>query len=331
MKAMGFYRVGIIGAGNIVRQRHAPGLREIRDVQITAVANARQESARHFVAEWAPGASIFADWRELIPHVDVVWIGAGPFLHAPATIAALEAGKHVFCQARMSTDLDSALRMNETARAHPDLLTALCPPPYGLEIDTTIRRLLREMVVGTLQSARLVSRSDTFRDPALPLHWRQDPAVSGKNILTLGIYAEILHRWLGRFTVRSARGHTETSIRNGREVLIPDELYVEAEFASGLPASFEFSGISDSPGDFLELSGSDGCLRIDFAPDRITLVNPTGEREIQPLPGERRLWRVEADFFDALRDPSLPKPRPDFDDGVAYMEVVDRVWELLDR
>ncbi|MCX7869445.1 MAG: Gfo/Idh/MocA family oxidoreductase, partial [Terrimicrobiaceae bacterium] len=126
-------RLGIVGAGAIVRARHAPGLARIPGVEIVAVANARAETARAFCREWAPGAEVAGDWREVArhPRVDAVLIGAGPFLHEPATLAALEAGKHVFCQARMSTDLASARRMLAAAEARPDLVTMLCPPPIG--------------------------------------------------------------------------------------------------------------------------------------------------------------------------------------------------------
>jgi predicted dehydrogenase len=47
-------RIGIVGAGGIVKQRHLPGLRALPKVQITAVANSTLESAEDFCRVFAP-------------------------------------------------------------------------------------------------------------------------------------------------------------------------------------------------------------------------------------------------------------------------------------
>ncbi len=47
-------RLGIIGAGAIVRDRHLPGLRKHSDVEIVAVSNSTYESAQKFCEENAP-------------------------------------------------------------------------------------------------------------------------------------------------------------------------------------------------------------------------------------------------------------------------------------
>ena len=60
-----------------------------------------------------------ADWRALVsnPAVDVVSITTPTGLHAPMAIAALEAGKHVWCEKPMSPSLADAERMAAAARA----------------------------------------------------------------------------------------------------------------------------------------------------------------------------------------------------------------------
>ncbi len=53
------------------------------------------------------------NWADLLAlaEIDSVWIGTPPYMHSAVTISALEAGKHVFCQARMAMDLAEAEEM----------------------------------------------------------------------------------------------------------------------------------------------------------------------------------------------------------------------------
>ncbi|GAB4165431.1 MAG: hypothetical protein Fur0032_02170 [Terrimicrobiaceae bacterium] len=334
MPLMKTLRVGIVGAGAIVRDRHAPGLAALPEVEIVAVANSTTESARHFVENRGLNAGVVADWRELVSRLDldIVWIGAGPFLHEPVTLAALEAGHHVFCQARMSTDLASARRMLEAAQKRPDLVTMLCPPPHGLREDAFVKKLLADGCVGTVHSLRLRSWNGAFRDPAQPLHWRQRPEISGKNILTLGIHTEVLQRWFGSFHVCAAAGRVLVPQHAGQSVTVPDELVVIAAWESGPAGVLDFSGVHAGPAeDCLMILGSDGVLKVDYLSGAITRQSPGREPEILLPPDDLiRPWQVEADFIHAVRNPEAPRPRPDFADGVAYMEVVEEVSGLLE-
>src|SRR6266513_1991281 len=132
-------RVGIVGAGDIVRRRHLPGLKKHHEVEIVAVSNSSYESSEKFCQENAPHATPMQNWADLLalPDIDIVWIGTPPYMHSAIPVSALEAGKHVFCQARMSMDLAEAEEMLATSKRYPELVTMLCPPPYGLRGDLT--------------------------------------------------------------------------------------------------------------------------------------------------------------------------------------------------
>ena len=82
-------RIGIIGAGNIVRTRHLPALKKHPDVEIVAVSNSTYESAEKFCSENAPGATPIQNWPELVAlhDLDVVWIGTPPYMHSAVTIS----------------------------------------------------------------------------------------------------------------------------------------------------------------------------------------------------------------------------------------------------
>ena len=90
-------------------------------------------------------------WLRVVerPDIDVIWIGTNPHLHAEITIASLDAGKHVFCQARMARDVAEARRMRDSARLNKDQVTMLCPPPNGMKHGLYFRELIQRGKIGT--------------------------------------------------------------------------------------------------------------------------------------------------------------------------------------
>ncbi|NUN98596.1 MAG: Gfo/Idh/MocA family oxidoreductase, partial [Candidatus Omnitrophica bacterium] len=122
-------RIGIIGAGGIVRDRHLPGLSRIDSVEVIAVCNRTSESTARIADAYGIRYRL-EDWREVIAHpeVNTVLIGTWPYLHRDASVAALQAGKPVFCQARMARNASEARQMRNAQRAS-GLPAMLCPPP----------------------------------------------------------------------------------------------------------------------------------------------------------------------------------------------------------
>jgi predicted dehydrogenase len=326
--------IGIIGAGEIVKQRHLPALKAMPDVEITAVCNSTYTSSKRFCDEHLPHATPMKNWADMlaVPEISIIWIGAPPYVHAAATISALEAGKHVFCQARMAMNFAEAEEMLAAAHRYPHLVTMLCPPPHGMLGDLVMQRLLRNGVIGQPHHLRLRSLSSQFLDPDAPAHWRQRSEISGLNVLTLGIYAEVLQRWLGPITSVSARAKTVHPVRQGYEIKIPDLLTVLCHFVGGIEGVLEFSGVAAFPSpDRLELYGSEGKLSYDFSSDNIEAATlADGSMKPQLIrPEDERHWRVEEEFVAAVRNPHMERPHPTFDDGVAYMRVVQAVADSV--
>jgi NADPH:quinone reductase-like Zn-dependent oxidoreductase len=114
------------------------------------------------------------------------------------------------------------------------------------------------------------------------------------------------------------------------EVDIPDFVNVMAKFRSGIEATMLFSGVAaHAPTDKLWIFGSEGTLSYDFDTDDLQLGRRGGKLESIPIPTElQRSWTVERDFIAAVRDPSAPRPRPDFNEGMNYMRVVHAVWHM---
>lgn len=100
--AQGVIKVGIIGAGANTRLRHIPELLAQEGLEIVSVAN-RTKASACAVAQTFGIPKATDNWKELIqdPGIDAIVIGTWPYMHCEMTVAALEAGKHVLCEARM--------------------------------------------------------------------------------------------------------------------------------------------------------------------------------------------------------------------------------------
>ena len=313
-----------------MRRRHLPGLAKHKEVEIAAVSNATYESAEKFCNECAPHATPILNWADLLalPDIDIVWIGTPPYMHSAIAVSALEAGKHVFCQARMAMDLAEAEEMLATSRRFPELVKMLCPPPFGLKGDLLVKKLLAENYLGTPHHIRLQSFAAAYLDPEAPAHWRQRIEISGLNVLALGIYVEVLQRWLGNITGVYARGKVLNPIRQGYEVIIPDLLTVLCTFEGGAEGVLEFSGVKAlSTGDRLEVYGDTGTMTYDFGNDAVQ-AGKVGDRALHTVEITPELeggWTVEDDFIAAVKSRGKVRPRPDFEEGVRYMRVVQAV------
>lgn len=334
-------KIGIIGAGSIVRQRHMPGLAAIEEVEVVAVCNRHSMTARAFAEEFKIPRVAY-DWHEIVgmPEVDIIWIGTTPYLHREIAVAALNAGKHVFCQSRMCMNLDEARQIAAAAAEHPDRVLRFCPPPMGMAGDRTMRRLLQqERFVGDVRQVTLTSVSGILLDPQTPLGWRLQKEQSGQNVLTVGIYLEVLERWLGPIsrvtavnrTWTAQRPHPETGVPTPAE--IPESVNVIADYPGGAVGVFLFNGVSShGPSDHLAVHGTEGTLVYDFnADENLEQIEGAkrGEETMARIDipdNERRTWTVEADFIRTVRGLPGDDILPDVRAGLSYMAVLDAIY-----
>jgi predicted dehydrogenase len=109
--------VGIIGAGGIARGVHIPGYQKLSNVKVVAVSDP-VEAARNSAAEQFGIENAYADFYEMLQRDDIhaISVTTPNFLHAEATIAALEAGKHVLCEKPLAMNAQEGEAMVEAAR-----------------------------------------------------------------------------------------------------------------------------------------------------------------------------------------------------------------------
>jgi predicted dehydrogenase len=327
-------RIGIAGAGKIVASEHAPRFRKIPGVELVAVANQTAESSRR-AADALEIPRAYRHWGELIEddEIDAVMIGTWPYLHAPIAVEALDAGKHVLTEARMTTDVESATAMVDAARDHPELVAMVVPASFSVWADRAIGRVLGDGTIGRLQAVRVTWDGGPGTDPAE--HWRWQRRYSGNNVMALGILAEAMVRWLGPAQWVTA----ETQLFNARKPVpgggavptdVPDHLNALIGFGGEVTASVEMSTVTlRGTGIHVAFVGTDGTLEADFGAGSLAVRRGGAAGSLEAVtiaPEEHDEWRAESDFVAAIRGEAQVE-LTDFPTARRYMQIVDAVHE----
>src|SRR6202795_1776503 len=121
-------RLGLIGAsvtGTWSSRSHLPAVRASSEVELTAVCTTKADSAE--AARQAYGARLaFDDYRKMVasPEIDAVAVVVRVPSHFAPTKAALEAGKHVYCEWPLGRTTAEAVELAALAKAR-GLVTAV--------------------------------------------------------------------------------------------------------------------------------------------------------------------------------------------------------------
>ncbi|SEM57480.1 Gfo/Idh/MocA family protein [Paenibacillus sp. OV219] len=107
-------KVGVIGAGGIFQWAHSEPLKNHPELEIVAICDIDLEKAKA-AAEQHGIPQAFSDYRDVIAlaDVDIIDICTPNLFHSEIAVAALEAGKHVFCEKPDAVSVEEALRMKD--------------------------------------------------------------------------------------------------------------------------------------------------------------------------------------------------------------------------
>jgi predicted dehydrogenase len=326
-------RIGFIGAGANTRALHIPRLKQLPDIELTVVCNRSRASGEAVAAEFGIGRvansveEVFA-----ASDVDAICIGTWPYRHHDYAIGALNAGKHVLCEARMAMNAAEAAEMLAAAQAHPGLVAQLVPAPFDFRLGPTIQRLLAENALGDITQIAVTILNGTALDRSAPIHWRNQAEYSGRNVMFLGIYNEIMQRWFGDAASVAASGSISVRERldpaTGKmaAIEIPDTYFVTARLAAGPMISYHLSTVAaGAPFSGVAVYGTEATLL--WRPDDTAEVRPRSGTPyaVEPDPGTDRGWQVEADFVASIRE-GAPVRLTSFEDGLKYMRFIDSCW-----
>jgi len=107
-------RIGIVGAGAAAEGIHLPALARVPGVRVAAIADPARDRLDH-VSRIFGIPSSFADYRDMIPHVDAAIVGIPHHLHAAVTVGLLDAGIDVLVEKPMAVSTAECDAMIEAA------------------------------------------------------------------------------------------------------------------------------------------------------------------------------------------------------------------------
>jgi predicted dehydrogenase len=228
-------RVGIIGVG-IIGKHHLAEYARIGGVEIVAAADIDTPELNR-VADLHNIPNRYHDFRDLLKHdeIQAVDVCVHNNLHAPLTIAALKAGKHVYCEKPMAGAYADALAMQETAKACGKMLNIQLATLFSKETRIA-KRLINDGHLGRVyhvRSAGFRRRGRPYVDGYATPQFVQKEVSGGGAMYDMGVYhiAQLLYL-LGNPAVERVTGrvYQETDMDAGRRA---SSGYSVEEFAAG--------------------------------------------------------------------------------------------------
>ncbi len=146
-------RVGVIGVGQIGK-RHLQLYREIEGVEVVAIADIDEAEAER-VAQRFSVPHVYTDFRQLLERDDVVAVDVCLHnnLHMPVAVAAMEAGKHVYCEKPIAGSYVDGAKMVETARETGRMLAVQLATLFSAETRAA-KYLIDRGYLGKIYHAR---------------------------------------------------------------------------------------------------------------------------------------------------------------------------------
>ena len=297
-------RWGLVGAGDIARKRVAAALAGATRSRLVAVCRRDAGRAEEF-ARRVGATRWHADWRDLVRDdaIDAVYVATPVALHAPVTIAAAAAGKHVLCEKPMALDVAECDTMIAAAeRGGVKLGVAYYRHRYP--IVCRMAELLREGAIGVPVMAQLEAFERFDPAPDHPRAWLLDPSVSGGGpMFDFGCHRlEVLLALFG--DVVDVRGlHANTLF----ERPVEDAAVEVLRFSPGPIAIVSVAHAAAEPRDTFHLFGSEGSLHVPVLNGAALTITSRGatRTEQHPAPDNLHLPLVQQ-FVEAVLDDAPP-------------------------
>jgi predicted dehydrogenase len=337
-------RFAVIGAGGFAEICHVPGLQSHPQAEVVLLCG-RSEERRSQMAARLGVPETASDYRQVItrPDIDAISITTPNASHAEIAIAALEAGKHVFCEKPLAMSTEQAEAMLRAAESSGLVHQVAFTFRYTHGV-ARLRQMIPEGVIGQPFLVRMVGEGWSDLRPEASVQWRHQAHLAGAGMLAdMGShYFDLVHWIVGPVVEVCGLLHTVLRSRPDREgrankVDTDDLAQVWMRVLDGVLGEFRSSRITPAHGEsgYLEVVGDEGALITPLSRgnrDGLRLLRPDGRAEEVPLPPEASsgetyaLGRMMRSFVDSLlRGHSDPNLDPTFRDGLAVQRAQDAV------
>jgi predicted dehydrogenase len=155
---------------------------DVERPRLVTLAEVNPELAARKAAEFGFARST-GNWRDLLadPEIDVISVTTPNAFHPEMAIAALDAGKHVWCEKPMAPAFTDAVKMRDAAR-RSGKAAAMGYNYIQNPVIRHMRRLIDEGAIGNVYHVRAEMDEDFMADATQPFYWKSE-ASSGYGAL----------------------------------------------------------------------------------------------------------------------------------------------------
>jgi predicted dehydrogenase len=330
-------KVALIGCGD-VSVHYAEALRDIDAGELVLVMDTQKKVAESLGGQFDVPCTDNLDDVLSNKEIDMVIVAVPHCLHAPITIQAAGAGKHVMCEKPLAITMEDGRRMisecrkagvklgvNFPLRYHPASIKAgelLAREAIGEIIDITM--VLFKFKKETYWTGGYRGRSIT--------HWRGDWAKSGGGVLMMNFshYIDLVRHLTGLEVTRVSAEYGTYGSPTGVEV--EDTLNATLKFSNGAVGSINTSTVAHGDGENrISLLGSQGQMHLMTEPMKVYTVRndvdlvPNQWNELSSSDDDFFFYRsMVEDFVNALAE-DKPAPIPGAE-GLKCLQVVLSVY-----
>ena len=328
--------LGLIGCGRIARLVHLSSIKNLGGVGLSAVSDTDSDCA-NAAAEAAPGAKVYADYKELLggEDVDAVIICLPTFLHAEAASQAFSLGKHVYLEKPLAQNMKEADTVIEEWKKSGKCGMA----GLNLRFNPIYKALKEKIDSGAAGEINAVRTVFTSSPSGLP-EWKRKRTNGGGVLLDLASHHADLARYIFGCEIAEVKASVES--RESED----DNASMEMKMENGIYVQSFFS-LNSIDEDKIEVYGSQGKLTADR-------YNSFGVRLTPSGPGRGGLGKL-ADYLSQIprspvlkdrllgtgREPSFElalghfaaaisggfQPSPSLADGLASLKIIEAAEE----
>lgn len=340
-------RLAAVGVGSIFRSAHVKTWLEHPEVELVAVCDTYPGRAESVAKEYGI-PDFYTDYKELLERddIDAIDICTPNLFHSQISIAALQAGKHVFCEKPDAVSPEEAQKMADAAEASGKVLMTMRNNRFT-QASRYLKRFIEDGGMGDIYTGRC----GWVRRRGIPGKggWFTTKELSGGGpLIDLGVHFIDLAIWLmGNPKPVAVTGCTYTKFANNEIMDSIDTRFGDKKdggtfdvedlaigfirFANGASLQIEFSWASNVEEDmnFVELRGTQagfslkkGAVQIfSESVGQLTNVTPV----LKPKPGESAHGEHLKHFIDVLRQRATPIIVPEH--GVDMIKILAAIYE----
>ena len=257
-------RVGIVGCGGIANGKHLPAMKRNGNFEFVAFCDLIEERAQKAKEEYGTEDSkVYTDYNDLLKEdIEAVYVLTPNSVHAPVSIAAMEAGKNVMCEKPMAKTYAEARQMVETAERTGKVLTIGYQSRYRGD-SAYLKKAILNGDLGEIYYAK----AHAIRRRAVPTWgvFLDEEKQGGGPLIDIGTHALDLTLWMmDNYEPASVTGSTFRKLADQKETgnafgdWDPEKFTVE-------DSAFGYIKMKNGAAIFLESSWALNSLEVDEA------------------------------------------------------------------